>query len=88
VTDHEHTNDEETAMSQSPDVIGQVAVDYDLCEANGICVGIAPEVFDLDDDDNLHLLATDVTAANESRILQAVESCPRNALRIERNPNA
>jgi ferredoxin len=71
-------------MSQSPEV-GRVAVDYDLCEANGICVGIAPEVFDLDDDDNLHLLRTDVTHESESRIQQAVDSCPRNALRIERN---
>ena len=69
----------------SEDVIGQVAVDYDLCEANGICVGIAPETFDLDDDDNLHLLRTDVTTKDESRIEQAVDSCPRNALRIERN---
>lgn len=72
----------------SADVIGQVAVDYDLCEANGICVGIAPEVFDLDDDDNLHVLKTDVASEDESRIRQAVDSCPRNALRIERNPDA
>ncbi|MFZ5847455.1 MAG: ferredoxin [Actinomycetota bacterium] len=77
--------DEENAMTQSPDVVGKVAVDYDLCEANGICVGIDPDVFQLDDDDNLHLLSTDVTEANEARILQAVDSCPRNALRIERN---
>jgi ferredoxin len=69
----------------SQDVIGELAVDYDLCEANGICVGIAPEVFDLDDDDNLHLLATDVTVSNESRIQQAIDSCPRNALRNERD---
>ncbi len=75
-------------MSQTPDVIGQVAVDYDLCEANGICVGIDPEVFDLDDEDNLHLLRTDVTPQNQSRIQQAIDSCPRNALRIERNPDA
>jgi ferredoxin len=67
------------------DVTGRLAVDYDLCEANGICVGIDPEVFELDDDDNLHLLRTEVTAGNESRIQQAVDSCPRNALRIERD---
>lgn len=73
-------------MSQGADLVGQVAVDYDLCEANGICVGIAPEVFDLDDDDNLHLLRSDVTTADEPRIAQAVDSCPRNALRIERKP--
>jgi ferredoxin len=75
-------------MSPSPEVIGQVAVDYDLCEANGICVGIAPEVFDLDDDDNLHLLETDVTSAGGGRIQQAVDSCPRNAIRLERSPGA
>lgn len=69
----------------SENVIGQVAVDYDLCEANGICVGIAPEVFDLDEDDNLHLLKSEVAAGSESRIMQAVDSCPRNALRIERS---
>ena len=72
-------------MSPSPDAIGEVVVDYDLCEANGICVGVAPEVFDLDDEDDLHLLVTEVTPHNESRIRQAAESCPRTALRIERN---
>lgn len=65
--------------------VGQVAVDYDLCEANGICVGIDPHRFDLDDDDNLHLTQVDVTPEGESRVKQAVDSCPRNALRIERN---
>lgn len=61
----------------------RVNVNYDLCEANGICVGIAPETFELDDDDNLHLHHTELTAANESRIRQAVDSCPRNALFLE-----
>jgi ferredoxin len=61
----------------------RVTVNYDLCEANGICVGIAPETFDLDDDDNLHLLDTEVTAGNASRIRQAVDSCPRAALALE-----
>jgi ferredoxin len=73
-------------MSQSS--AGRVAVDYDLCEANGICEAIDPEVFHLDDDDNLHLLRADVTPENESRIQQAVDSCPRNALRVERNHDA
>ena len=34
----------------------RVAVDRDLCEANGVCAGLAPEVFDLDDEDYLHIL--------------------------------
>ena len=33
----------------------KIVVDYDECEANAVCVGILPEVFEVDDDDNLHL---------------------------------
>lgn len=61
----------------------RVKADYDLCEANGVCVGIDPDVFDLDDDDNLSITSPEVTPANESRIRQAVDSCPRTALSIE-----
>ena len=34
----------------------RVAVGRELCEANGLCVGLASEVFDLDDEDYLHIL--------------------------------
>lgn len=61
----------------------RVTADYDLCEANALCVGIAPDTFELDDDDNLSILDDEVTAENEDRIRQAVASCPRNALSIE-----
>lgn len=61
----------------------RVTVDYDLCEANALCEAIAPEVFEVDDDDNLHLHDPEVTEGNKDRIQQAVDSCPRNALRIE-----
>ena len=60
----------------------KVSVDYDSCEANAVCVGIIPEVFDLDDEDNLHLLSDEVTPENEDRIRQAVASCPKAALKL------
>lgn len=60
-----------------------VKADYNLCEANGICVGIDPEVFELDDDDNLQILRPQVTPENRPRIQQAVDSCPRAALSID-----
>lgn len=60
----------------------RVQADFDLCEANALCVGIAPETFELDDDDFLQILDERVTDDNESRIRQAVASCPRNALSI------
>jgi ferredoxin len=61
----------------------RVKADFDLCEANALCVGIAPETFELDDDDFLTILDDQVTAENESRIRQAVASCPKAALSIE-----
>lgn len=61
----------------------RISVDYDLCEANALCTSIAPEVFELDDDDNLHVLVPEISPGQESRIRQAVESCPRYALRLE-----
>jgi ferredoxin len=61
----------------------RVKADFDLCEANALCVGIAPETFELDDDDFLTILDDRVTAENESRIRQAVASCPKAALSIE-----
>ena len=60
----------------------KVVVDPDSCEANAVCVGIIPEVFDLDDDDNLHILRAEVTPDIEDRVRQAVASCPKAALKL------
>jgi ferredoxin len=61
----------------------RVAVDRDLCEANGVCAGLAPEVFDLDDEDYLHILAAEVPAPLSGAVRSAVVSCPKQALRLE-----
>ena len=60
----------------------RVSADFDLCEANALCVGIAPETFELDDDDFLVILDDQVTPDNEARMRQAVASCPKAALSI------
>jgi ferredoxin len=61
----------------------KVKADFDLCESNAICVGIAPDVFEVDDDDYLQILDDEVTDENRARIEQAVASCPKAALSIE-----
>jgi ferredoxin len=58
----------------------KVRVDPLVCEANGVCVGLAPEVFDLDDDDQLHILQPVVPADQVDRVRHAVRSCPKAAL--------
>ncbi|MET7768450.1 ferredoxin [Nocardia sp. NPDC005366] len=60
----------------------KVRVDTVLCESNGICVGIIPEVFDLDDDDRLELLREEVTPEIEPRVRDAVAQCPRHAISL------
>jgi ferredoxin len=61
----------------------RVTVDPDACEANGVCCGLAPGVFELDDEDDLHILVTDVPAAQADAVRHAVRSCPKAALRLE-----
>jgi len=61
----------------------KVKADYDLCESNALCEAFAPDVFQIDDDDdNLNLLTEEVTPENEERIRQAVAACPKAALSI------
>ncbi|MCX5044891.1 ferredoxin [Aldersonia sp. NBC_00410] len=60
----------------------RIEVDYGLCEANAICVGILPDVFDLNDDDELNVLAPEVTPDNEELVADAVRQCPRQAIAV------
>ncbi|MFT4124813.1 MAG: ferredoxin [Gordonia sp. (in: high G+C Gram-positive bacteria)] len=61
----------------------RIKADFDLCESNGICVGMAPDVFDLDDDDYLVILADGVPSERAEELRQVVASCPKSALSLE-----
>ena len=61
----------------------RVMVDHDLCEANAVCAGLVPEVFDVDDEDVLHITAGEVPPEFVDGVRRAVQSCPKTALRIE-----
>ncbi|MGB3771485.1 MAG: ferredoxin [Rhodococcus sp. (in: high G+C Gram-positive bacteria)] len=59
-----------------------VVVNFDLCEANGVCEQFAPDTFTLNDDDELEV-ATPVEDAEEiDRVRRAVAACPRAALAL------
>ena len=58
----------------------ELRVDRDLCEANAVCTGIAPDVFDLDDEDELVILQPEPPEEMRESIEQAVASCPKTAL--------
>jgi ferredoxin len=60
----------------------RVKADYDLCEAHAMCESFAPDVFEIDDDDNLQIRHPEITEENRQRIEQAVAACPVGALSI------
>jgi ferredoxin len=61
----------------------RVHVDRDACEANAICAGLVPEVFEVDDEDVLHINVEDVPAALADAVRHAVRSCPKAALSLD-----
>lgn len=63
----------------------KIIPDWDRCESNGVCASIAPEVFSLDDDDNLQIDEAAAPRTNIAAIRQAVAGCPRAALTLEEN---
>lgn len=59
----------------------RVEVDLDRCEGNAICVGIDPDLFELNDDEQVAVKVTPIPADREKHAQQAVAECPRAALR-------
>jgi ferredoxin len=60
----------------------RIHVDYDLCEANGVCVKTAPEIFQIDDADRLRLLIAEPSTEQVEAVERAVRRCPRRALSL------
>jgi ferredoxin len=61
----------------------RVTVDTVLCEANAVCARLVPEVFSVDEDDELTILTSEVATELADRVREAVRCCPKMALRLE-----
>ncbi|AZZ81055.1 ferredoxin [Gordonia westfalica] len=61
----------------------RIKADFDLCESNAICVGMAPDFFDLDDDDYLVILQEEIPADRVEELRQVAANCPKSALSVE-----
>jgi ferredoxin len=61
----------------------RVQVDRDSCEANAVCAGLVPEVFEVDDEDIMHIKVDEVPDRLADGVRHAVRSCPKAALSIE-----
>ena len=61
----------------------RVVVDFDVCESNAICMRTAPEVFLVDDNDDLQILQENPPEELRAKVEQAVRSCPKQAITLE-----
>jgi ferredoxin len=60
----------------------KIKVDFDLCESNALCEALAPQNFEIDDDDFLQIIDERVTDENRDVVMQAVAACPKSAISI------
>lgn len=63
-----------------PTMSYRILVNRELCESNAECVSLAPEVFELDDEDICVVL--DPEGAKSKRILLAARACPVDAITL------
>ena len=61
----------------------RVVVNRNLCESFGVCTGVAPEVYELGDDDVLVILDEHPSDDLRPKVEEAVRLCPKQALSIE-----
>ena len=61
----------------------RVVIDFDQCESNALCMGILPEVFEVREDDFLYVLDEHPREELREKLMEAVRSCPKNAISIE-----
>ncbi|RAK28380.1 ferredoxin [Actinoplanes lutulentus] len=60
----------------------KIDVDWDLCDGNGVCAIEAPGVFEMDDDDELHVLKEDIEEEERPQVDAAIRVCPKRALSL------
>jgi len=60
----------------------RVVVDFDLCESNAVCMAVAPEVFEVRDDDFLYVLNETPDESMREKVEEAVRRCPKQAISL------
>lgn len=60
----------------------KVHIDHTRCETNALCVGMAPDLFDLDGDYPVQVPNV-IPGERRSEVSEIVASCPTAALSIE-----
>jgi ferredoxin len=60
----------------------KIIVNYDRCDGQGLCADRCPEVFDLDDEDQVVVLQENPGEELRDKVEAAVRACPKAALSV------
>lgn len=58
-------------------------IDLDTCIGCGLCPSIAPDVYEMGDDDKAHAINETVPSGQEGSAQEAADSCPVSAIIID-----
>ena len=60
----------------------KINVNYDLCTSNAVCMGVAPELFEVRDDGYLYVLDENPSEDLRGKLEEAVKGSPNGAIAI------
>ena len=60
----------------------RVVVDFDTCESNALCMGVAPDVFEVRDDNFLYVLQEEPPESLRAQVQDAARVCPTSSITI------
>jgi ferredoxin len=61
----------------------KIVVDRHACEGNARCSDVAPEIFEVRDDDKSFVKLENPPAALQEKLKLAIKLCPRQAISVE-----
>ncbi|MGK2959025.1 MAG: ferredoxin [Acidimicrobiales bacterium] len=61
----------------------KIVVDFNKCSSHGVCMGIAPELFEVRDDNFLYILQEEPPEKLRPKAENAAAMCPTGAISIE-----
>ncbi len=79
----EASSDRTTKAAGEPSKSLRIVVDRALCQGHAMCMGEAPQHFEVATDGTLTVLEPEVDADSRAKVEAAVRYCPNHALRIE-----
>ena len=61
----------------------KIVVDFDKCKSNAVCMGVAPDIFEVRDDNFLYVLAEEPGEDRRGDVEEAIRTCPTGAISVE-----